>query len=121
MKSSIILLVLLLIPVLTLGQITTSFGNLIYADTLEFDPMHPWIIIDEPESNIWEPGTPSKDYFDEALSGLKAIMTDSSQNYATNLNDGFVIKISTDDYIWAEANLSFYHKYDTEYQSDGGI
>lgn len=121
MKPSILLITFIVLPVFSFGQLTTSFGNLIYADTLEFDPLHSWITIDDPESNIWEVGTPSKDYFSEALSETKSLMTDSAQNYAANLDDGFIIEINSEIYWWAEANLSFYHKYDTEYLSDGGI
>ncbi len=121
MKNSVLIVLLLCFPVFLLGQISTPFGVLIYADTLEFDPLHSWITIDDPESNVWEVGTPSKDYFSEALSETKAMMTDSAHSYPVNLDDGFVIEINSYEYWWAEANLSFYHKYDTEYQFDGGI
>ncbi len=112
---------MLFLTILGFSQLNTPFGDLIYADTLEFDPLHSWISIDDPESSIWEVGQPDKDYFDQPLSGSRAILTDSSAYYGTSLNDGFTIAITWGEHYFAEGILSFYHKYDTDYKIDGGI
>ncbi len=111
----------LFVPLLVHGQITETFGDLLYADTLEFSPLHEWITIENPESNIWEVGSPNKLFFDEALSGSRVMLTDSSMNYPGSRNDYFYITIPLYDSPWGEGILSFYHKFDTDTLTDGGI
>ncbi len=119
--KKILILSLLFLPLLLQGQIHETFGDLLYADTLKLDPLHNWISIDNPESNIWEVGQPGKNYFDQPLSGVTAMMTDSNDYYGTNLNDYFTITLPWYDHFWGEGILSFYHKYDTDDDTEGGL
>jgi hypothetical protein len=96
-------------------------GNLIFEDTLEFHPLHSWIIINNPETNIWEIGKPEKKFFNAAYTGNLAILTDSVDNYSINCDDYFYITIPRAEYEWGEGILSFYHKFDTDSLIDGGV
>jgi hypothetical protein len=119
--KNLLTLFLLLLAIPGFNQVNTPHGDLMFADTLEFDPTHSWISISDPESCIWEIGQPDKNYFDQPLSGNKAMLTDSSTYYGSNLNDVFMITIAWEEHYIAEGILSFFHKYDTDYKTDGGI
>jgi hypothetical protein len=120
MKKSILISFFLIHGILSYGQITQPLGNLLFADTLNFRPLHSWININNPETNIWEVGQPSKSTFNKAHMGKLAIITDSTSSYPNNLNDYFYITIPL-NYVWGEGILSFYHKFDTDTLTDGGL
>lgn len=121
MKIQISSCVILLLSISAFCQVNTPYGRLIFSDSLEFEPVHSWLSIDDPESSVWELGQPHKTFFNQSHSGARALVTDTSAYYGTNLNDAFTISIRWDDYFFAEGILSFYHKYDTDYKTDGGI
>jgi len=121
MKKLFILCLIIYLPMVLHAQITETFGELLFADTLELSPLHEWITIENPESNIWEVGSPDKLFFDSALSGSIAMVTDSALNYTASRNDYFYIIIPLYNSNWGEGILSFYHKYDTDTLTDGGI
>jgi hypothetical protein len=103
------------------GQTTESVGNLIFIDTLNLSPLHDWITIENPDSSIWEIGQPDKLFFNSAYSGEKAIVTDSTHFYSDSCNDYFYITIPWEEHFWGEGILSFFHKFDTDTLTDGGI
>ncbi len=102
-------------------QNSSTFGNLIFTDTIEFSPVHDWITISNPDSCIWEIGKPDKTYFNSAHYEVRNIITDSADFYPVNCNDYFYITIPWSDNFWGEGILSFFHKYDTDTLTDGGI
>jgi hypothetical protein len=104
-----------------MAQITEPYGNLIYMDSLTFFPQDSLITINNPENNVWEIGQPEKTIFNSANTGTKVMITDSANFYPENCNDFFLIKLPISNYYWGEAILSFYHKYDTDTLTDGGI
>jgi len=119
------ILLLLLIGILTdiTGQTIGTYGDLIFEDTLEVSPLHSWITIDNPDTNIWEIGKPDKIYFNATHTGITSIITDSGNFYPNSCNDYFYISIpwSWSENFWGEGILSFYHKFDTDTLLDGGI
>lgn len=90
-------------------------------DTLKVSPLHSWITFDNPESSVWEIGQPKKSFFHSAYSGEKAIITDSVDYYSDNCNDYFSITIPLYEHVLGEGILSFFHKFDTDTLTDGGI
>jgi hypothetical protein len=102
------------------AQINYPIGDLIFEDTLELTPLSQWIVIDDPDSNIWCVGNPQKTLFSSAHSGADALITDTSGFYGKNINDYFTIRIPWTDYWWGCGILSFYHKFDTG-PGDAGI
>jgi len=103
------------------SQTIGTIGDLIYEDTLEVSPQNSWITIDNPDTNVWEIGNPDKIYFNAAHTGIRSIITDSVEYYPNNCNDYFYITIPWLENFWGEGILSFYHKFDTDTLTDGGI
>lgn len=120
-KSILSVIAILIIAGKSFSQITEPVGNLIYMDSLTFLPPDSLITINNPENNIWEIGQPEKTIFNSAKTGTKVMITDSASFYPENCNDFFLIELPIPDYYWGEAILSFYHKYDTDTLTDGGI
>ena len=114
-----------LIGILTVinSQTISTYGELIFEDSLEVSPKHSWITIDNPNSNIWEIGIPNKTYFNAAHTENRSLLTDSVEFYSSNCNDYFYITIpwSWSENLWGEGILSFYQKFDTDTLCDGGI
>ena len=104
-----------------MAQIAEPYGNLIYMDSLTFLPPDSLITINNPENNVWEIGQPEKTIFNSAKTGTKVMITDSANFYPENCNDYFLIQLPIPYYYWGEAILSFYHKFDTDTLTDGGI
>ena len=121
----IIILGFCLIGIFTdmISQISSTYGDLIFEDTLDFSPQHSWIVIDNPTTNIWEIGKPDKVFFNAALTGSSSLLTDYVDFYTCNRNDYFYITIpwSFSENFWGEGILSFYHKFDTDTLIDGGV
>lgn len=103
------------------AQITAPLGGLIFQDSLEFRPFHPWITIEDPGNNLWQAGMPLKEAFTSPHSGKIPVMTDTLNPYGVNCNDYFYLTLPQDEYIWGEGILSFYHRYVTDSLTDGGI
>jgi hypothetical protein len=103
------------------SQTIGTVGDLIYLDTLEVSPQHSWITIDNPDANVWQIGNPEKIFFNAAHNGIRSIITDSVEYYPNNCNDYFYITIPCSQNFWGEGILSFYHKFDTDTLTDGGI
>ncbi|NPD86319.1 T9SS type A sorting domain-containing protein [Lentimicrobium sp. L6] len=93
-----------------------------YNETINFESPSSMIWIDDSqENNIWQIGTPQKEYFDEAYSVPYAILTDTLQSYGENIHSSFIVSVK--DWLWFEGSpaiLSFKHKFDTDTLSDGG-
>jgi len=122
MKKFILILVFIIFSLSSIhAQITPALGELLITDTLELNPLHPWIEIPDAANNIWQVGTPQKPYFNAAYHNGSPIMTDTINVYPINIDQYFQITIPQIDSLWGEVNLSFYHKYDTDTLLDGGI
>ena len=102
------------------GQIMGTQGEMIFEDSITFWPLHDWIALDTLQSNIWQIGIPAKTYFNSAYDDGKAILTDSAGYYGNNHNDCFYF-IFPWHYTWGEGILSFYHKFETDTLTDGGV
>jgi hypothetical protein len=104
-------------------QISQPLGDLLFEDTITFDPQYEWISIPSSDNNIWQIGRTHKDFLDSSLSKRAVIITDSINNYPTMVDDFFILSIPKNDnfYSWAEGILSFYHKYQTDSLYDGGL
>lgn len=106
------------------GQIYDSWGDFLYMDSIDFDPLSDWITIPGEDLNIWEAGIPDKQLFRSSLSGKAVIITGSNNSYPVSVDDHFILSIPLTDqwnYLWPEVILSFYHKFDTDSLYDGGI
>lgn len=102
------------------SQITEVNFDIAFQDTLSLNPLSDWIKIENEETNIWEIGIPSKTYFDSSFTYNKAIITDSTNFYSNNLNDCIYITLPNTGF-WEAGMISFYHKFDTDTLTDGGI
>lgn len=93
-----------------------------YNETINFESPSSMVWIDDTqENNIWQIGTPQKDYFNEAYSLPFAIITDTLQNYGENVHSSFIVSVK--GWKWFEGSpaiLSFKHKFQTDTLSDGG-
>jgi hypothetical protein len=103
------------------GQITVTPANLIFEDTLSFQPRSSWISLPDSVNNIWEIGAPGKTNFNSGYNDNVAILTDSIDFYSNNCDNSFNITIPWSEHYWGEGILSFYHKFDTDTLQDGGI
>lgn len=93
-----------------------------YNETINFENPSSMVWIDDTqENNIWQIGTPQKDFFDQAHSVPFAILTDTLESYGENIHSSFIVSVK--DWLWFEGSpaiLSFKHKFDTDTLSDGG-
>lgn len=93
-----------------------------YYETINFESSSSMVWIDHTqENNIWQIGTPQKEYFNQAYSVPFAILTDTLHNYGENVHSSFVVSVK--DWSWfggSPAILSFEHKFDTDTLADGG-
>lgn len=122
MKKFILILVFIIFSLSTIrAQITHALGELLITDTLELNPLHPWIEIPDAANNIWQVGTPQKTFFNAPYQNETPILTDTLNSYPVSVNQYFQITIPLFDHFWGEVNLSFYHKFDTDTLLDGGI
>lgn len=103
------------------SQVSVPSGELLFEDTISLSPLHEWIIIPSPDSNIWQIGKPVKTHFDSARTGDIAIVTDTLNYYPSNIDNHFLLSLPAFDSLWAEGILSFYHKYNTDTLNDGAF
>ena len=77
------------------------------------------IKLDTSGGNLWKIGQPNKLIFNSAYSSANAIITDTANFYSSNNTSVFKFSVTTS---WnpCGAYLTFYHKYDTDVQLDGG-
>ena len=98
-------------------------GELLFEDTISFDPLNEWITIPSPDANIWQIGYAQKSFLDYSLSSNAVMITDTINSYPTLVDNYFLLSIpSTDNFFtWPEGILSFYHKFQTDSLLDGGF
>ncbi len=92
-------------------------------DTITFEkPLVEVIMYDIPE-NIWQIGTPSKNFFDTAFSVPNALATDTINSYPSNNYSYFDLYLSAENVEWYPYSVSveFQHKFDTDTLKDGGF
>jgi hypothetical protein len=123
-------LIFILMAISTYGMIRAQtsgpLGQLLFQDTLTFDPLHEWISIPSPDENLWQVGIAQKNKLDSSYSGMPVMITDTINSYPAGADDYFYLSIPGDDvhpewYSWAEGILSFRHRYDTDTLTDGGF
>ncbi len=90
-------------------------------DSISFETPTSKIIIDSVGNNIWEIGTPGKDFFNSAHSGTKAILTDSISSYPPNDTSFFIYVIRNPYTSTCYTSMEFWHKYDMDTLNDIGI
>ena len=101
-------------------QINSTFGDLLFEDTLTMDPLSEWIIIPSPEENIWQTGSLAKEFFGSTLSNNHFIVTKTGNGYPADADCYFELTLPYWDSLWGEGILSFYHQYSTDNSCDGG-
>jgi hypothetical protein len=91
-------------------------------DTITFESEYQYILIDTSVQNIWEIGEPDKPFFDTAFSPVKAILTDTSENYPVNNHSYFDLYLGDHNIEWFDFNIfiEIKHKFDTDTLRDGG-
>ena len=114
MKKLTILLIVLL-----------GFNNIYaqwYNETINFESPSSMVWIDDTqENNIWQIGTPQKDYFDQAYSPPYAILSDTIESYGENLHSSFIVSVKGWSWFGGSPSiLTFKHKFDTDTLTDGG-
>lgn len=70
MKTHFIWLFVLCICGIARAQVSGPMGDLLFQDTLTFDPLHEWISIPSPEENFWQVGEAQKYYLDSSFSAM---------------------------------------------------
>lgn len=120
-RLKLFILILIFPPSLLFGQIMGANGKLNFEDTISLSPLHEWVSLPNPESNIWKTGKPFKTFFNSGHEDDTAISTGLFGPYPENCNSYFTITLPWPDYLWGEGNLSFYHKFDTDTLTDGGF
>ena len=77
--------------------------------------------IDSSASNIWQVGAPQKTFFGTSYSAPYAIMTDTVNSYPVNNSSTFSVFIDSCMYGFIpNAEIEFWHKYETDSGKDGG-
>lgn len=108
--------------IISVLSLFTSLSAQIYHETINFENNSSLLWLDpSQEDNIWEIGTPQKEYFNQAYSLPFAILTDSLSLYGENVFSSFVVSIKHPYwFMGSPAVLSFKHKFDTDTLTDGG-
>lgn len=93
-----------------------------YNETINFENPSSMVWIDDTqENNIWQIGTPQKEYFNQSFSIPYAILTDTLQSYEENIHSSFIVSVKGRSWFrGSPAKLSFKHKFDTDTLTDGG-
>ena len=73
----------------------------------------------EDTTNCWVYGESSKNFLNSSLP-LEGWVTDSINNYETNLNSEFVVSVPHNEISYGVTWISFEHKYETDSLKDGG-
>jgi len=101
--------------------------NVIYAQhyvyqTTTFEDDWSFIEFEPPDSNIWQVGTPSKEFLDSAYSGPYALMTDTLNILYEQGKHSFILKLERP--LWGNClaywGLTFYQKYSFDSLYSGG-
>jgi hypothetical protein len=72
------------------------------------------------DSNIWKITKPSKLKFNSSYNGEYAILSDSNNYYAKDINASFQFKINL-EFCEDQFYMHFFHKFDFELSKDGGV
>lgn len=90
-------------------------------DSVSFEYPTNKIVINNPESNMWQIGQPSKSLFNASHGGIKAILTDTTHFYPPNDTSSFIFVIQN-PYTWTcFTSMEFWHKYDMDTIGDMGL
>lgn len=101
------------------------FGQWYYfvQDSISFETPTQSLLLEPSPDNSWQIGPPQKQYFNQAYSGLNAIVTDTLSAYPPNNHSWFDIYLSSQNYgsfyPW-NLFIKFQQKLDTEPGKDGG-
>lgn len=117
MKRDLTILIFLLLILIISEKANAQYTY----DSVSFETPTSKIIIDTTGNNIWEIGTPDKIFFDNAHSGVKAILTDSVNSYPKNDTSSFIYVIRNPYTQTCFTSMEFWHKYDTDTLTDIGI
>ncbi len=98
-------------------------------DTVQFEAPYEHLSIDNSSQNIWQIGSPQKEFFNASFSGEKAMVTDTMNPYPPNNISHFDFYIGAFNYGGENEPFDSYpynifmelkHKYDTDFLKDGG-
>lgn len=91
-------------------------------DSSDFESPSNLIIIDTSiVGNLWQIGEPDKLIFNEALSPINALMTDTAISYPIRTNSVFYLNLPHDTMVEVSSYyFSFYHRFDTDSAFDYG-
>jgi hypothetical protein len=117
MKKQIIKLIALMF-ILNISLAAYSQYNY---DSVSFETPTSKIIIDTTGNNIWQIGTPNKDFFNSAHTGTNAIVTDTINSYPINDTSSFIYVIRNPYTVTCYTSMEFWHKYDMDTLIDIGI
>lgn len=118
------LYIIIILNLFTFSSIAFAQSNWYFGcDTIDFEEQNDLIYIDtNNKENIWQIGKPNKVFFDTAFSGLKAILTDTVQNYPKNDTSSFIVIIPKVYYEGPQNTvLSFKSKWNLEDLKDFGF
>ncbi len=90
-------------------------------DSVTFETPTSEIIIDSSLNNIWQIGTPDKSFFNDAHTGIKAMVTDTIDSYSPNDTSVFIYVIRNPYTETCYTYMHFWHKYDMDTLTDKGI
>lgn len=116
MKKYILIYLFILTALACQGQLLTIAG-----DSTNFEVNASWVAIDSNADNKWQKSVPQKTFFGTAYSAPYAIMTDTINPYPTNNISRFTVryKIDSGEYVFPDAYIGFWHKYETDSLKDG--
>jgi hypothetical protein len=117
MKKNLTILIFLLLILVVSEKAKAQYTY----DSVFFETPTSKIIIDTTGNNIWQIGTPGKNFFDTAYSGAKAILTDTVNSYPANDTSSFIYVIKNPYTQTCQTSMEFWHKYDTDTLTDIGI
>jgi len=118
MKKNIIIFVLSFLYYQAFSQ---NMGDETTTDSISFEAAYGYIRIDSSSECIWQIGQPSKPVFDNAFSPIKAILTDTANNYPVNNYSHFDLSINEFNSGFPyNLFIEFKHKIDTDTLHDGG-
>lgn len=91
-------------------------------DSTDFESQNNLIVIDTSSAeNLWQIGEPDKLIFNEALSPINALMTDTAISYPVRTNSVFYLNLPHDTMVEVPSYyFSFYHRFDTDSAFDYG-
>jgi len=117
MKRDLTILIFLLLILAVTEKANAQYTH----DSVSFETPTSKIVIDTTGNNIWQIGTPNKNFFNGAHSGMKAILTDTVNSYPKNDTSSFIYVIGNPYTQTCYTSMEFWHKYDTDTLKDIGI